>query len=269
MSAAKQIDFTQLAQQIKAWGKTLGFQAVRITTCDTGNADTRLQDWLDKQYHGEMAYMAKNRALRKHPDKLLPSTLRIISVRMDHLPQDHQSLAILKNKNKGYVSRYAVGRDYHKLIRKRLTILAKKGDSSRFEFPRPMLNRPGLDFSFSGLKTFAMNTFLNSDKGAQTKADIACAFEDAVIDTLIKKSERALDETGCDQLVIAGGVSANEKLRDRANSFIKKGVTVFFPKPEFCTDNAAMVAYNGFLRLSRGESDTLDIDVKARWSIAD
>ncbi|MCX7120537.1 MAG: tRNA (adenosine(37)-N6)-threonylcarbamoyltransferase complex transferase subunit TsaD [Gammaproteobacteria bacterium] len=149
-----------------------------------------------------------------------------------------------------------------------LAKLALKGDPQKFHFPRPMLNRPGLEFSFSGLKTAAMQAFSQSDKSDQTKADIACAFEDAVIETLMKKSERALAEMQSDQLVIAGGVSANEKLRDHAHQLMKRGVKIFFPRREFCTDNAAMVAYNGFLRLSEGQYDSLDKDVMARWSIS-
>ncbi len=148
-----------------------------------------------------------------------------------------------------------------------LAKLAKSGNGKRFHFPRPMLNRPGLAFSFSGLKTAAMNTFQQNNHDAQIKADIACAFEDAVIETLIKKSERALDEMHCDQLVIAGGVSANEKLREQTHRLTKLGKKIFFPRREFCTDNAAMVAYNGFVRLSQGEFDPLNSDVKARWSI--
>ncbi len=148
-----------------------------------------------------------------------------------------------------------------------LAKLATKGKSHRFHFPRPMLNRPGLEFSFSGLKTAAINCFSQNDHDDQTKADIACAFEDAVIETLMKKSERALIEAHCNQLVIAGGVSANEKLRVHADKLVKQGIKVFFPRREFCTDNAAMVAINGYMRLSQGEFDLLDVDVKARWSI--
>ena len=145
--------------------------------------------------------------------------------------------------------------------------LAKQGSQDRFRFPRPMLNRPGFDFSFSGLKTFALNTFSASDQSEQTKADIARAFEDAVIDTLMKKAERVLKEVPSNQLVIAGGVSANEKLREYAKKLEKKGYQIFFPRREFCTDNAAMVACNGCYRLENGERDTLEIDVMARWSI--
>ena len=148
-----------------------------------------------------------------------------------------------------------------------LAKLALTGNPKRFHFPRPMLNRPGLEFSFSGLKTAAINCFQNNMHDEQLKADIACAFEDAVIETLMKKSERALTEMHCDQLVIAGGVSANEKLREHAQKLTKQGKKIFFPRREFCTDNAAMVAMNGLMRLSLGEKDALNVDVKARWSI--
>ena len=152
-----------------------------------------------------------------------------------------------------------------------LAKLAIDGKPGRFQFPRPMLHTPNCDFSFSGLKTAALQIITDlADQDRlldhQTKADIACAFEDAVIDVLMKKSERALRETHCDQLGIAGGVSANEKLRVQAASLDAK---VFFPRREFCTDNAAMVAYNGFVRLSQGEYDALDVDVKARWPLTD
>lgn len=126
MKNTTDLDFTQLALNIKAWANELGFQQIGITDCDTDDADEHLQTWLDNQFHGEMTYMTRNRDKRKHPKRLVPNTLRIISVRMDYLPPDHNSTAILQNPNKAYVSRYALGRDYHKVIRKRLTILAKK-----------------------------------------------------------------------------------------------------------------------------------------------
>lgn len=150
-----------------------------------------------------------------------------------------------------------------------LAKLALQGKSTHFDFPRPMLNQPNCHFSFSGLKTAALLAYQQSDHSQQIKADIACAFEDAVIETVMKKSERALQENNCDQLIIAGGVSANDKLREYANSLRKKGIEVFFPRREFCTDNAAMVAMNGYLRLSLDEKDLLNTDVKARWSIDD
>ena len=148
-----------------------------------------------------------------------------------------------------------------------LAALATSGNPKRFSFPRPMLNQPGLAFSFSGLKTAAITAFQKNNQDDQLKADIARAFEDAVIETVMKKSERALIEMHCDQLVIAGGVSANEKLREHANRLTKHDKKIFFPRREFCTDNAAMVAINGLMRLSQGECDALNTDVKARWSI--
>lgn len=120
------IDFTEITLQIKAWALELGFAQIGITNCDTDDASAKLQAWLDKQYHGEMHYMTNHRALRQHPEKLVPGALRIISVRMDYLPKDHESTEILGNKNKAYISRYALGRDYHKVLRKRLTQLAEK-----------------------------------------------------------------------------------------------------------------------------------------------
>ncbi|TGZ98553.1 tRNA (adenosine(37)-N6)-threonylcarbamoyltransferase complex transferase subunit TsaD [Rodentibacter pneumotropicus] len=156
-----------------------------------------------------------------------------------------------------------------------LSRLAEKGSPSRFNFPRPMTDRPGLDFSFSGLKTFAANTVNQAIKEegeltAQTKADIAYAFQDAVIDTLAIKCKRALKETGYQRLVIAGGVSANKKLRETLEKMMKdlKG-EVFYPQPQFCTDNGAMIAYTGFLRLKQGQNDELEIEVKPRWPMTE
>lgn len=148
-----------------------------------------------------------------------------------------------------------------------LAKLAEKGHSNVFHFPRPMLHQPNCDFSFSGLKTAVMEAYVASDQSDQTKADIAASFEEAAIETLMKKAERALNETQCDQLIIAGGVSANEKLRVYAKMLEKKGKKVFFPQRAFCTDNAAMVAINGCFRLGLGQRDALDADVKARWPI--
>lgn len=119
-------DFTQLAQDIKAWGKELGFQQVGITNCDLELAYGHLEAWLAKQFHGEMAYMAKNKELRRHPEKLVPGTIRIISVRLDYYPQDSKLKSILGNKDKAYVSCYTLGRDYHKVIRNKIKRLAKK-----------------------------------------------------------------------------------------------------------------------------------------------
>lgn len=156
-----------------------------------------------------------------------------------------------------------------------LSRLAEKGSPTRFTFPRPMTDRPGLDFSFSGLKTSAANTVNQAIKEEgelteQTKADIAYAFQDAVIDTLAIKCKRALKETGYRRLVIAGGVSANKKLRETLAEMMKdlKG-EVFYPQPQFCTDNGAMIAYTGFLRLKQGQHDELEIEVKPRWPMTE
>ncbi|OOF86693.1 tRNA (adenosine(37)-N6)-threonylcarbamoyltransferase complex transferase subunit TsaD [Rodentibacter ratti] len=156
-----------------------------------------------------------------------------------------------------------------------LSRLAEKGSPTRFTFPRPMTDRPGLDFSFSGLKTSAANTVNQAIKEEgelteQTKADVAYAFQDAVIDTLAIKCKRALKETGYRRLVIAGGVSANKKLRETLAEMMKdlKG-EVFYPQPQFCTDNGAMIAYTGFLRLKQGQHDELEIEVKPRWPMTE
>lgn len=151
--------------------------------------------------------------------------------------------------------------------------LALKGDSDRFHFPRPMTNRPGLDFSFSGLKTFAMNTLKNENDDVQTKADIACAFEDAVVDTLAIKCKRALEQTQHETLIIAGGVGANKKLRQHLMQLTNKlNKSVFYPKLEFCTDNGAMIALAGCIRLqalqnSGVQKKNLAIEAYSRWSL--
>ncbi|WGL98757.1 tRNA (adenosine(37)-N6)-threonylcarbamoyltransferase complex transferase subunit TsaD [Arsenophonus sp. aPb] len=151
-----------------------------------------------------------------------------------------------------------------------LSLMAQRGQVGRFVFPRPMTDRPGLDFSFSGLKTFAANTIRNNNMDQQTAADIARAFEDAVVDTLVIKCKRALEQTGAKRLVMAGGVSANRTLRAKmAESITKIGGQVFYARPEFCTDNGAMIALAGMIRLKSGVSDSLDITVKARWPLAD
>lgn len=148
----------------------------------------------------------------------------------------------------------------------KLAKLAEQGTPSRFKFPRPMTDRPGLDFSFSGLKTFAANTLRECDKEEQTLADIAYAFQEAVVDTLVIKCRRALEQTGHKQLVIAGGVSANIELREKLGQLmIKQGGEVFYPRPAFCTDNGAMIAYAGFCRLKMGEKESLAIKARPRW----
>jgi N6-L-threonylcarbamoyladenine synthase len=147
-----------------------------------------------------------------------------------------------------------------------LALLATKGVEGRFDFPRPMINRPGLDFSFSGLKTFARNTFINFPK---EKASIAKAFEVAATDTLMIKCRRALELTGFSTLVVAGGVSANLALRQTVNEMAKKiNINVHYPAPEFCTDNGAMIALAGHYRLLSGQrNDHYEILVKPRWSL--
>ncbi len=150
-----------------------------------------------------------------------------------------------------------------------LAKLALLGTEHRFVFPKPMTNRPGLDLSFSGLKTFARNTLANYSS-EQDKADIACAFQIAVIDTLLIKTKRALEQTELKQVVIAGGVGANLLLRSTLKSWgDTTGIELFYPRLEFCTDNAAMIAYTGCQRLSRGERHGLAIKTRARWPLSE
>ncbi|MBE2895763.1 tRNA (adenosine(37)-N6)-threonylcarbamoyltransferase complex transferase subunit TsaD [Pasteurellaceae bacterium HPA106] len=148
-----------------------------------------------------------------------------------------------------------------------LSRLAQKG-KVRFQFPRPMTDRPGLDFSFSGLKTFAANTIAQNTLDEQTRADIAFAFEQAVVDTLLIKCRRALKQTGLKRLIIAGGVSANRTLRHALHEMMQSlGGEVFYPQPQFCTDNGAMIAYAGFVRLKCGQQTDLSIHVQPRWAM--
>jgi len=145
--------------------------------------------------------------------------------------------------------------------------LAEQG-VDRFKFPRPMTDRPGLDFSFSGLKTFTMNTINKTEKTDQDKADVAYAFQKATAETLSIKCKRALQQTGLKTLVIAGGVSANSKIREELLKMTKKQqATLFFPRLEFCTDNGAMIAYAGCQRLLAGQTENLEINCKPRWPI--
>ncbi|RTE66800.1 tRNA (adenosine(37)-N6)-threonylcarbamoyltransferase complex transferase subunit TsaD [Amphritea opalescens] len=148
--------------------------------------------------------------------------------------------------------------------------LAEQGDRSRFRFPRPMTDRPGLDFSFSGLKTFTLNTSndlrVDGVLAEKDRCDIAAAFEDAVVDTLAIKCRRALQQTGFKQLIIAGGVSANQRLRERLEEMVKKErAALFYARPRFCTDNGAMIAYAGCQRLMAGQSSDLSIQCQPRW----
>ena len=148
--------------------------------------------------------------------------------------------------------------------------LAENGNSERFDFPRPMVNRPGLDFSFSGLKTYTLNTVADcreqGELTEQDKADIARAFEDAVVATLVIKCRRALKQEGLKTLVMAGGVSANLSLRAGIKrALAKERAEVFYPAPLFCTDNGAMIAYAGAQRLQAGQVDAEDVRVRPRW----
>ncbi len=146
-----------------------------------------------------------------------------------------------------------------------LSKLAEQG-KERFKFPRPMTDRPGLEFSFSGLKTFTLNTFNNSSKTQQDKADIAFAFQQAIAETLAIKCKRALQQTGLKTLIVAGGVSANQEIRRRLlETSAKEDAEIYFPRPEFCTDNGAMIAYAGCQRLKAGQTQTLEIFARPRW----
>jgi N6-L-threonylcarbamoyladenine synthase len=148
-----------------------------------------------------------------------------------------------------------------------LAKLAEQGRPGKYDLPRPMTDRPGLDMSFSGLKT-AVLVLLKSlgEPDEQTRADVARAFEDAVVDTLSIKCERALKQTGQRRLVVAGGVGANKRLRERLKQMTAKlGAEVFYPRPEFCTDNGAMIAYAGCLRLAAG--GPVSNPVTARWPL--
>ena len=152
--------------------------------------------------------------------------------------------------------------------------LAEQGNPDRFTFPRPMVKHPGLDFSFSGLKTHTLTTVRQCTKETgltqQDKADIACAFEHAVVDTLVIKCRRALKQAQLKTLVMAGGVSANKRLRAQlALKLGGEGVSVHYPDLRLCTDNGAMIAYAGALRLAAGECDGADAEVRARWPMTE
>jgi N6-L-threonylcarbamoyladenine synthase len=150
-----------------------------------------------------------------------------------------------------------------------LAKLAESGDPGRFTFSRPMTDRPGLEFSFSGLKTQVLLAWQQSDQSAQTRADIARGFEEAVVETLAIKCERALKATGAKTLVVAGGVGANRRLRARLDELSRRRrVKVSFPRPEFCTDNGAMIAFAGALRLAAGQREADALTVRPRWDMA-
>ena len=150
-----------------------------------------------------------------------------------------------------------------------LAKLAETGTPGAFKFARPMTDRPGLDFSFSGLETQVLLAWRDSDQSDATKADIARGFEDAVVDTLAIKCARALDAAGCDTLVVAGGVGANKRLRAKLQAMAgKRGGRVCFPRPALCTDNGAMIAFAGALRLQAGQHDDAAVHVTPRWDMA-
>jgi N6-L-threonylcarbamoyladenine synthase len=150
-----------------------------------------------------------------------------------------------------------------------LARIAETGTPGVFKFSRPMTSRPGLDFSFSGLKTQVLMAWRASDQSDTTRADIARGFEDAVVETLAIKCERALDATGCNTLVVAGGVGANKRLRERLHAMAaKRGGRACFPRPALCTDNGAMIAFAGALRLEAGQHDDAVVHVTPRWDMA-
>ena len=158
----------------------------------------------------------------------------------------------------------------------KLAEAAVNGDASRFTFPRPMINKPNLDFSFSGLKTHTAKVMeierknLNEEELYKLKTDIARAFEESVVEILTKKCMRALSETNCKTLIMAGGVSANQRLRASMDQLSQReNVKVIYPKPEFCTDNGAMIAYAGWQRLRLGQKDDLSFNIKPRWPITE
>ncbi len=146
--------------------------------------------------------------------------------------------------------------------------LAADGDPEQFRFPRPMTDRPGLDFSFSGLKTAVVNTVRQAADDDQTRAAIARSFQDAVVDTFAIKVRRALEQTGVGHVVVAGGVGANQALRNRLREVAEaQEARVAYPRLAFCTDNGAMIAYTGYCRLKAGECDQGMVDVRPRWPL--
>ena len=149
--------------------------------------------------------------------------------------------------------------------------LAEQGRDDGYKFPRPMTNRPGCDFSFSGLKTFTMNRLASiNNADQQDKANIAWAFQEAVVDTICIKCKRAFEQTGYETLVLAGGVSANRLLRERLKQLAQKmSRQIFYPELKLCTDNGAMIAYAGLQRLQLGHREGLDITVRPRWPMTE
>ena len=156
----------------------------------------------------------------------------------------------------------------------KIAALADIGDATRFRFARPMTDRPGCDFSFSGLKTQVLTEarrLVKTDQlDEQAKADLAASFQQAVVDTLVIKCERAIAKTGARVLVMSGGVSANRLLRQTLKSLETSGIQVAYPAPEFCTDNGAIIAFAGLMRLSHGQIDpTLATAIRPRWPLSD
>jgi N6-L-threonylcarbamoyladenine synthase len=149
-----------------------------------------------------------------------------------------------------------------------LAKLAEQGRPGAFRFSRPMTDRPGLDFSFSGLKTQVLLAWKQSDQSDQTRADVARGFEEAIVDTLVIKCRRALEATGTHRLVIAGGVGANRRLRETlAAAGEKDGFRTYFPRLQFCTDNGAMIALAGAIRLAAGQGQDESVRVSPRWDL--
>ncbi|MEM9533692.1 MAG: tRNA (adenosine(37)-N6)-threonylcarbamoyltransferase complex transferase subunit TsaD [Pseudomonadota bacterium] len=149
-----------------------------------------------------------------------------------------------------------------------LARLADEGNADTFRLPRPMTDRPGLDFSFSGLKTQVLTTWNACGQSAAEKADLACAFQEAVADTLRIKCQRALEATGLPTLVVAGGVGANRRLREVLTAMTdKRGARCVFPRLEFCTDNGAMMALAGAVRIREARTGPARIEVRARWPL--
>jgi N6-L-threonylcarbamoyladenine synthase len=149
-----------------------------------------------------------------------------------------------------------------------LARLAESGTAGVFRFPRPMLDRPGLELSFSGLKTAVLHTLRGRELTARLRADVARGIEDAIVETLVAKAVRALEATALDTLVVSGGVSANQRLRARLSEAVgQRGGRVYYPRIEFCTDNAAMIAVAGLARLRAGEHEGLAIQSRAQWPL--
>jgi N6-L-threonylcarbamoyladenine synthase len=149
-----------------------------------------------------------------------------------------------------------------------LARLAQRGRAGVFDFPRPMLDRPGLELSFSGLKTAVLHALRGRELTPQLKADVARGVEEAIVGTLIAKAARALEQSGLEALVVSGGVSANERLRAALSAAVgRRGGRVYYPRVEFCTDNAAMIAVAGLARLKAGEHDGLAIQARAQWAL--